>query len=429
MPDRRSDRDMRAPALAVLAAWFGLAAAPAHADRAKLEQDLAALRAEVERLLTRVAELEAEQRRLADAPSASTPPDPKTETRADTVKTPGIGAPSVRLRARVQFDGYHFDGDTRGAIGGMELRRARAQADGKFGSWAFRLQGEFAGREVDVRDAYLKREVGATQWMLGQFKPYRSMDELTSFSDVSLLERSFVSGTGMFSGRQWQQGLGVSRVLPAGTLGASLVSLRNTLSPRNEGWGFASRGTWTPLLAEPHLLHLGGWVSIERGGAGTPALPVDAAFGGRRGPSARLLLGDAGDGVHYDAFGLEWAGRYGSLHWQAEAARGWSDAPQASARIDAHYAQLGWVFGGLRGYDAGKGLFTSVAEPGAMELLARYDRIEVERGLKPGAERWVLGFNWYVTEPVRLSLNWTTGRELGSDRPARQWALRAQYVF
>ncbi len=49
------------------------------------------------------------------------------------------------------------------------------------------------------------------KFTIGHFKPYRSMEELTSSNEITMMERPFASATGLYNGRQFQQGVGYLR--------------------------------------------------------------------------------------------------------------------------------------------------------------------------------------------------------------------------
>lgn len=409
---------------------------------------LSELRAEVEALRARLVALESRLAAVGDATGESALP---AEAVAEAVvEPPAATAPAVELRAgpglratevasggafriggRIHYDAYVFGGDAGGPIGGSEFRRARVQAEGSAAGWDYKVQLEMSGRDIDLRDVYLQTKVADGTLTLGQFKPHRSLEELISSNDISVMERGFTTASGLFTGRQWQQGIGFLRGGESGSLGISASTLRKDTTPRNEGFGLAVRRTWAPILEQDRLLHLGLWGSVERGGQGTPAMAVDAAWAGRRGPNAAIFRGPAGREAGLDAIGLEFAGVQGPFHWQAEWARGRFDALPRDATVDASYLQLGWLVGASRGYVVGEGLFKrpKPATGGGWEFIARADRVRRVDVDEVGATRVVLGLNWYATDQVRLMLNWTRGSDEAADADGHQWGLRAQYVF
>lgn len=402
------------------------------------EATLAQLRAELQRLELRIAELEAAAATVQPEP-ASNPPvsKPRAAAALDVEAGPGLeletsDGGAFSIGGRIHFDAYANDSDQRTARDGTEFRRARLSIDGEAAGWGYRVQLEKSGNSVDLRDAYVERELGSALLTVGQFKPFRSLEELTSSNDLSAMERGFTSGSGLFSQRQWQQGVGLLQPLRAGGIGVSAFSLREDNSPRNEGWGSAARATWAPLHKTERVVHLGLWGSYEHGGEGTPAFDIEAAYGGRRGPSALLFAPLGGGDFRQRSAGIEFAGRLRSFHWQSEWARADLDGLHGTGRLEAAYLQAGYVFGGGgRDYDLAEGVFGDFIEAGERrwEAIARIDRIRLRDAAGIEARRWVLGINRYLSDEVRLMLNWTQGEDLASGDEPGQLGLRVQYVF
>lgn len=428
--------------LAVAACMVAAPTVAAGSDAAVLSE----LRAEVESLRTRLAALEARLAAAGEADNGASAevaaevrqPAPTVAASAVDLRAgPGLRATDAdrgtafRIGGRIHYDAYAFGGDAGDSTGGSEFRRARVQAEGSAADWDYKVQIEMSGSSIDLRDVYIATALAGGTLTLGQFKPHRSLEELTSSNDVSVMERGFTTGSGLFTGRQWQQGIGFIRGGASGSLGISASTLRKDTTPRNEGFGLATRATWAPVLDDDRVVHLGLWGSVEEGGQGTPAMAVDAAWAGRRGPNAAIFRGPAGREAGLDAIGLEFAGMHGPFHWQSEWARGRFAAQPRDATVEAAYVQLGWLVGATRGYETGEGLFRrpKPGPGGGLEFIARADRVRRVDVDEVGATRVVLGLNWYATDQVRLMLNWTRGADDATDAEGNQWGLRAQYVF
>jgi phosphate-selective porin OprO/OprP len=417
--------------LAVVAAL-----APFRADAAALPaEEVAALRAEIAALQARLDALEA---RTAESPVPAAPAPATASASAPAIDAgPGLDieseddASSFGIGGRIHYDVYSHNADQAPATGGSEIRRARVQVEGSAAGWGWRMQAELSGRNTDLRDVYLEREFGGGTLTIGQFKPFRSMEELTSSNDITAMERGFGSASGLFADRQWQQGLGWLTGFERGSLGVSAFSLREDNTARNEGWGAAARGTWAPLLESDRLVHFGGWYSLEDGGEDTPGTTVEVAYGGRRGPEALIFESVDGRDFEQRSAGVEFAGLRGGFHWQGEWSRARIAGAAGDGRLEAAYLQAGWLFGGVREYDVGEGVFGSPADigHGLWEVVARIDRIRLRDADNVEARRFVLGANWYVNEQLRLMLNWTQGKDVSTGDEPSQLALRAQYVF
>lgn len=410
-----------------------LLSGPAMADEGR-DAEIAALRAELAALQQRLVALEA-----ANASAAPAGDEAKTEAAGPVLASTGPGikvedkgeGTSFAFGGRIHYDVYANDEDLVPATGGSEFRRARLHFDGQAAGWNYRVHAEFSGRNSDLRDFYLQRKLAGGTLTIGQFKPYRSLDELVSSNDIAVMERGWGSAAGFFADRQWQQGVGYLRALPAGSLGVAAFWLREDNTARNEGWGSTVRGTWAPINDGQRLLHVGGWYSLEDGGTDTPGTSIEIAYGGRRGPEALLFESLDGPDFEQRSAGVEFAGVHGGFHWQSEWSRATVAGLGGDGRLDASYLQAGYIFGGTRGYSVGKGVFGSPTDigDGLWELVARVDRLRLRDAADVEVRRVLLGANWYINDQLRLMLNWSRGEDRATGDEPSQLALRAQYAF
>ena len=404
------------------------------------------MRQEIESLRARLADLEsrigaaAPATPVATTPATETPPKPaeapaRVETRGGIKVESGDGKFSASLGGRIHYDAYAFDRGQATVTGTTELRRARLTLQGKAYGWDYKLEQDFAsGNNLDgLRDAYIARKLGPGKLTIGHIKPYRSMEELTSSNESLLMERPFATTNGLFSGRQYQQGVSYLVARPRHTLGATVFNLRSASMPRNEGMGLAVRGTWAPLNEADTTVHLGFSASHENSNQGTPALSAVANYAGRRGPSQAIASVPAGSGQQVDVVALEAAASVGPLFFQGEYARADFGQPAASSQqVDAWYLQGSWLLGGgHRPYKAGTGVFGAAAVPagGAWELSARYDSIRNRDIAGREATAAVFGINYYVNPQLRFMLNYTRGNNETNGDKTNQFALRTQFNF
>ncbi|HUF78137.1 MAG TPA: porin, partial [Thermoanaerobaculia bacterium] len=135
---------------------------------------------------------------------------------ADTAKTTGgisitseDGNFSFQAGGRIHADAYAFDADTASTTDTTDFRRARLTLSGSAYGWDFKMEQDFAAGSTTAgfRDVYLGKKALGGYFTIGHFKPYRSMEELTSSNEITMMERPFSSGTGLYSGRQFQQGI------------------------------------------------------------------------------------------------------------------------------------------------------------------------------------------------------------------------------
>lgn len=361
----------------------------------------------------------------------------KVDTRGGLSVTSDDGDFRIKLGGRVHFDVYAFDEDLVEATGTSEFRRTRLTLSGTAWGWDYKLEQDFsAGNTTSgYRDVYIGTKVPGGYLMLGQFKPFRSMEELTSSNEITMMERPFASASGLYSGRQFQQGIGYKMKGDAHTLGLAAFNLRDAAGVRNEGIGAAVRGTWAPIKEEGRTLHLGASWSTENANADTADGRASVSYAGRRGPSQTIATRAGASGDSIDTVGIELAGTMGPFFAQAEyatASFGQGDAA-ADQDVNTWYVMGSWMITGeSKPYNAGSGVFRSVkpqSERGAWELTARHDFIENADVAGLEASATTVGVNYYVNPAVRFMMNYTMGDNDATGDKTDQIALRGQMSF
>lgn len=407
------------------------------------DQEIAALKAQVEALMGRLEDLEqrtdaqsAVNIDAAQAIETIVTTSPKVETKGGIKVTSPDKNFEASIGGRIHFDSYAFDNDIARSTNTTEFRRARLTLAGKAFGWEYKMEQDFAaGTNLDgLRDLYIAKPFGAgNKLTIGQFKPYRSMEELTSSNDILMMERPFSSATGLFNGRQFQQGLGLQKAGAAYTAGVSVFNLRSAAGTRNEGVGAAGRFTWAPVNSETRTFHLGAWGSVEDTANATPNLVASVNYAGRRGPSLSIATtpGISGDSV--TAVGLEAAASYGPLFFQSEYARAsFGQTTGPSQDVDTFYVQGSWFLnGGHRQYKMPNGVFTNpkVDTKGLWEITTRYDTIDNNDLVNRQASTWLLGLNYYVNANLRFMFNYARGDNEFTGDETNQFALRTQFSF
>ncbi|NYZ63901.1 OprO/OprP family phosphate-selective porin [Luteimonas deserti] len=422
--------------LSIALAVGGGASAAEPDTRAELE----ALRAQLAALQAKVDALEqhagvAGPATAADAAVAATPSAPaapRVETQGGLrVQAPDRGF-EMSVGGRIHFDAYAFDRDTAPATGTTEFRRARLSLAGKAYGWEYKLEQDFAaGSNLEgLRDAYVATGLWGGRVTIGHFKPYRSMDELTSSNDILMMERPFASAAGLFAGRQFQQGVGYLRAGERHTAGFTVFNLRGAQGPRNEGVGASGRVTWTPIADEARTVHLGAWASTENANQGSADIAASAAYAGRRGPTLAVAGTPGASGGSVDARGLEAAGAFGPVFVQGEYVRAAFEQPAGGDEdVLAWYLQGSWLLnGGHRPYKTGTGVFGAprASDRGLWELSARYDVIENRDLADRGARSVIVGLNYYLNPSVRFMFNRIWGDNRLDGDGTGQYALRTQ---
>ncbi|WP_157745305.1 MULTISPECIES: porin [Luteimonas] len=336
---------------------------------------------------------------------------------------------------RIHFDAYAFDRDEAASTGTTEFRRARITLGGKAYGWEYKFEQDFgAGSGLDgFRDVYIARSALGGKFTIGHFKPYRSMEELTSSNEILMMERPFASATGLFNGRQFQQGVGYMRADGNHTAGVSVFNLRSASGTRNEGVGAAGRVTFAPINTEESTLHFGGWASQENANQGSADLAASVSYAGRRGPSQVIATTTGASRDTVTAVGVEAAGSFGPLFFQAEYANATFGRPLgADQDVATWYVQGSWLLnGGHKPYKPTSGIFGSpkVTDKGLWELTARYDTIENKDIRNMDVSSWIVGMNYYVNPSLRFMFNYTNGDDSFTGDKTGQYALRTQFSF
>jgi Phosphate-selective porin len=421
--------------VAVLASTAPFAAAAADsAELAALKVQLAGLQARVAELETRTdaqSDINVGTQQNLEAIAASTP---KVETKGGIKLTSPDRKFEASLGGRIQFDAYAFDRDLAATTGTSEFRRARLTLSGKALGWDYKLEQDFAaGSNLDgLRDAYIATGLWGGKATIGHFKPYRSMEELTSSNEILMMERPFASATGLFSGRQFQQGVGYLRAGDNYTAGFTVFNLRGASGSRNEGMGASGRVTFAPVNDDANTLHFGAWASRENANQGSADLTATANYAGRRGPSLAIATTSGASGDSVTAYGLEAAGAFGPLFFQGEYVRAAFGQPLGPDQdVETWYLQGSWLLnGGHKVYKSATGVFGSPrVDRGLWELTARYDTIENRDLAGREASSTILGLNYYVNPNLRFMFNWTRGDNGFTGDGTGQYALRTQFSW
>ena len=432
---------MRHSFLAVALATALGTATPA-AVAADHSAELAALKAQLAELTAKVAELEARTDAQSDINigtqqnieniAATTP---KVETKGGIKVTSPDRKFEASIGGRMHFDAYAFDRDVVATTGTSEFRRARLTLAGKALGWDYKIEQDFAaGTNLEgLRDAHISTALWGGRATIGHFKPYRSMEELTSSNEIPMMERTFASSSGLFNGRQYQQGVGYQRSADNYTAGFTVFNLRSPAGPRNEGMGAAGRVTWAPINNDNDTLHFGTWGSLENANQGSADLSAVANYAGRRGPAQTIATTTGASRNTVTAYGLEAAGAFGPLFFQGEYVNATFGQPLGNDQdVTTWYLQGSWLInGGHKGYKSATGVFGSpkVDSKGLWELTARYDTIENKDIANREATSVILGVNYYVNANLRFMFNYTQGENEVTGDETGQYALRTQFAW
>lgn len=427
-----------AAALAVTLGSLSFTAAAADgrdAEIALLKEQLAILQAQVQALEERTDAQSDVNIDTAQTLDKLANDSVKVETKGGIKVTSADKKFEASLGGRIHFDAYAYDRDQADTTGTTEFRRARLTLAGKLYGWDYKMEQDFAaGTNLDgLRDLYVAKSALGGKFTIGHFKPYRSMEELTSSNEILMMERPFSSATGLYGGRQFQQGVGYLRGGDNYTFGVTAFNLRGASGSRNEGTGAAARLTFAPINNDNSTLHFGVSASTENANKGSADLRASVNYAGRRGPSQTIATTTGASGDSVTTVGLEAAGAFGPLFFQSEYARATFERPLGRDQdVDTWYVMGSWILnGGHKAYKPATGVFGSpkVADKGLWELTARYDTIENKDIVGMEVSSLILGLNYYINPNVRVMFNYTRGDNEFTGDETGQYALRTQLSF
>ena len=462
------------PALALAATVGLLAPAASWSADAALEQQVRALSARVTQLESqlaqeqsardrqtqpldqkvRVLERKLEIQEKAAAQAADQQKAIKVSNNGNSIKFASNDGNFVfQPGGRVQVDFAHYEADRQNLGDGTAIRRARLSGRGTvYHDWNYKVEYEFSDSKANpaargIRDAYISyagwRPATVT---VGNFKEPFSLEQLTSDSAVTFLERSLID---VFAPSR-HIGVGVQTAGANWTLAGGAFGERPEDDVANEGdkgYDLTARATWAPQWDKGRVLHLGAAVRRHDPNNSTNAL----RFASR--PESNitdLRLVDTGvltDTDNIRSYGLELAGEWGPWSLQGEYIGTRVDRKTGSdADLGGWYMLASWFLTGEnRPYRVSEGIFDRVTPTrsvglggrGAWELALRLSQLDLNDGaLIGGRERnLTAGVNWHLTPNVKLQANYIRVLEL--DRPGSAsdgdepgtYTVRAQVDF
>lgn len=435
-----------------LALLLGCSLLPATAQaQAMTAQEAAALRTEMNALK---AQMEALQARLEQAEAGAAIPNASAQTATTTAQkaaevaqkassAPIIkfkGAPEVsdgkgwsfKPRGRFQWDVASVSapaGVNSPALGfSNKLRRLFLGVQGTIpGGFGYRAEADLANSNVTITDMFLTYDRGPLNVTLGHYKPFGSLDELTSDLDTSFMERAaFVQAFGFERRLGLSFGYAKGDVLVnAGVFTDDIKALSGNNSgtavngDANNSYSVDSRIVWMPKLDKIQL-HVGG--SVHMRDMNTLST-INTTYQARpaTGTTDLRFISAGGRKVNKEfGAGLELAAISGPFHATGETY--WFRPELAVSGRDAHffggYGEIGYMLtgGDVRPYK--KGAFGAIVPTkpvgkggwGALQIVARYDYLDLNdpaRGITGGTQKgYYAGINWVPVEYVKFMLNY-----------------------
>jgi phosphate-selective porin OprO/OprP len=370
---------------------------------------------------------------------------------------------SAKIGGRIHFDGRYVNEEddlkaTDRTNSNTSFRRARLSMEGKAYGWGYKFENDFAGQSGTTGSGFREMWIG-TDFMghnvrLGQAKPYRSMEELTSSNEITFMERPFSSASGLYNNRQFQQGVFIDAADKINDMaygyGVAAYNTRSAAGSDTQGMGYNARGFVAPLNADGQVLHIGVSGSVDRNplNNGTAASGTVAAVApapsNNFATSATIVRGATlsramtASSIQQDAYGVEVAYAMGPFSAQMEYATADHDfaGTTPSQKVETGYVQASFfVTDHARKYDAKKGVFKSPSVnsgAGAIELKARYDMMKnKDLAAKPEATQYMVGANYYINPNTRVMFEYVDGTATNAnvDTDASAIQTRLQFSF
>lgn len=363
-----------------------------------------------------------------------------------------------KLGGRIQLDVAAYEADKEleeildeDLAAGAEFRRIRLFTEGEYQAsvpTSYKLQVDFAGEEVSIKDVYLGLEElpGIGGIKAGHFKEPFSLEELTSSKYITFLERSPV----------------VETFAPSRNIG---VMIGDAPFEKRMTWavgGFTdademddedgaidsdarvtARVTGLPFYEEDgrRLIHLGlsgSYIQPENDEARLRSRP-----GSHFAP--RFIDTHNFDSSRICLLGAEFAGVYGPFSLQSEFIQSDVDVKYGpdAAFYGAYVYGSYFLTGESRPYKTSSGTFSRVKPRqnfslqgggcGAWEIGMRYSFVDLDDAAISGGEldEWAFGLNWYLNPNLRAMFDYGFAQldEEGNRESAHIFQSRVQVDF
>ncbi len=394
------------------------------------------------------------------------------------------------IGGRLQLDTVIFDDDKLAALGlqpngqaiptpnptglssgttsGTFFRRTYLTLTGKLYDFKFKFENDFSAgaSPASFREVWIGHQVLGGDLIVGQHKPFRGIEELTSSNEILLLERPFTNNVLFASGGNRQFQPGVFYKLPINTdfgyffAQASVYNANHALgTPPGQGFGTSERLTWLIVGTDNLKLHLGVWGGEDEFSK-TASGNQSVNYAGRNSGGSQVigvsqLIAPSLLGSQETFYGAEAAAAWGSAFVQSEWARAtYQDArgPGLDDSLVSWYVQGSYfITGEKKVYKKDRGTFGSpkVNSPyGAVEIVGRYDTVHntdrsasagggvcqaaaaaVIAGAECKADQWTVGLNYYFNPAVRVLFNYVNGTNKVTDDNTASYNLRLQLAF
>ena len=348
------------------------------------------------------------------------------------------------------------------------VRRGQLSFEGTaYTDWLYGVRVSYDGTEdsTDVDRVWLARDnlFDFAKVTIGKYGVNYGLENATSSSWITAMERpamyDFLAG-----GEDPDFGINVAHAGDNYSLMAQVETIgEKEKDDNNDIYGYTLRATWAPILEPNQVLHLG--ANFHDSNPDHNETELRSRLGIRSDNDDRMRFADITDTDKDYEYALEAAYQIDSLRLQSEyyarKIRGSTDGDDASADVNGYYAQISYLFGSSRKYDAGEGKWKSPRDFNSWEIFARYERTDIDtnkaaskkninnnidgvfaidRNNKHDINALTVGVNYFPNKNIRASLNYTAynisnidtsehidGRKVEDSSNAI--SARIQYVF
>jgi len=304
---------------------------------------------------------------------------------------------------------------------GVEIRRTRLYLSGQlYKHFKFKMQYDFAGGEVEIKDLYLAaKDLPYLQTViLGHQKQPFSLEQMTSSNDLTFMERSVA--TSLDEGRNI--GVAVHQLYLDERVGFGIGAFR-VADNFGDGFGSGDDYNLSARLTGLPVYQDGGETLVHLGvGYGHGFIDREVRFKQRPESHLAPALLDTG-GFSAGAADLvrpEIAVVIGPFSAQAEYVRGWFQSPTTNdPSLWGAYGEVSYFLTGEhRPYKKSAGKFVRVKPKrnflgdeggwGAWQVAARVSHLDFnDAGLHGGTmTNSTAGLNWYLNPNMRLMFNY-----------------------
>ena len=349
---------------------------------------------------------------------------------------------SFKLGGKLQWDATNFDGLRAAAEDSpfdstfnTYIRRAEVSIEGvAYKNWGYGFTLEHDGSDdnaTEFTDAYFSYDgLDFASVTIGRFGVDYGLENTTSSSWITGIERPFMYD---YLNGDEDTNFGVA-VKHSGedygllAQGATYKTEYNDGDTDNdESFGYTLRANWAPYLNGTDVVHLG--ANFHSNTPDDDRVRVRTRMGLRSDGDDRLTFTDTRVTDKDTEWLLEAGAQFGGLRAQAEYFSRSISGKSATGTsqdvdVDGYYAQVGYMFGGVRGFKAADGKWDKPTEAGAIEVFARYENSTIDgdasavstniiAGVAPVSvndkfetSAMVVGVNYFPTKAIRMSLNY-----------------------